>query len=162
KPMTNYFVPSRAAIMGDINAATEPAAVQAPRFDVHLPQACKERLRVMRVHRKLRAAGVFIDEQRLLPSLAAVAGLEDAALPLWPVRLPDCARKNDIRIMRINDDASNVAGLLQSHAAPRPAAVCVFVDAVAHGVKRANQPGLTGSGSHCFMLRGRHGQRADC
>src|SRR5437868_1616652 len=119
--MAGYLVPGRAAIMRYVNAAARSAAVQVPGFDVHLPHAREQRLRVMRIHGKLGAPSVLINEQHLLPTLAAVRRFEDAALALRAVRLANCAGENGIRVVWINDDASNVARLLQAHAAPRPA-----------------------------------------
>ena len=106
------------------------------------------------------APGVVIDEQHLLPRLSAVGGLEDAALRIRAPQVSDARDIHDVGIGRMNHDAADVAGLLEAHVAPRPAAVHRLVDAVA---PRRALPvvGFAGAGPDDVRVRWRDGEIAD-
>src|SRR5439155_26172649 len=84
-------------------------------------------------HCRIDAAGVFIQVEDLLPSRAAVAGLEDAALRIGGPAAAQRGDVDDIGVFRMNDDAADVLCFLEAHILPRLAAVAGFVDAVAPG-----------------------------
>src|SRR5262249_21968385 len=90
-----------------------------------------EQLRVLRVHRQIDEAGILVDELHLRPGLAAVGGLVDAALL---VRRPEVAQRRDVHdvgVLRVDDDAADVARLLETDVLPGLAAVGGLVHAVA-------------------------------
>jgi hypothetical protein len=147
--------------MRDVHASAGPAVVVLPGLDVDRPQAREQRARIVRVHRELRAPGVLVHEQRLVPGLAAVRRLEDPALLLRPIGLSDRAGVDDVGVVGIDDHARDVAGGFEPHVGPGLARVHGLVDAVAHGVIGPDQPGLARARPHDAVVAGGDGERAD-
>ena len=83
------------------------------------------------VHRDDASAGLLVDEQGLLPGLAAVGGLEDPALPVRPERRAERRQPHDVGIGRMNDDFANLTGVREPHELPGPARILRAVDAAA-------------------------------
>src|ERR1700730_3819874 len=96
---------------------------------------------------QLGTAGVLIGEENLLPGGAAVRRAEDAAVRLRRVGVAQGARKRDVGIVRIDDDASDAARLFEAHVFPRLSGVDGLVDAVADGDVAANER-LAGAGPY--------------
>ncbi len=142
------LVPRRAAVARHVDAAGRAAAVEIPGMDEQRPHAGIERVRIARVHREVRAAGLVVELQHLLPRLAAVGRAIDAALRLRLEQLPQRADEHAIRIVRVDDDAADVAGFFEAHVLPVVAGVGRLVDAVAHRVERPDEERLAGPGPH--------------
>ena len=111
-----------------------------------LPRAGEQDVRVVRVHRQARAAGVRVDEEHALPVPAAVRRPVDAALLLRAGRAAERAGEDDVRVRRVDDDPADAARLAQAHVRPGLAGVGRLVDAVAHHVDVADGPRFARSG----------------
>src|SRR5215469_11080173 len=110
--------------MGNVNASGGAAAVQIPRANFYLPHAGVNRLGVVRIHGKFGAAGILVDEQHLFPCLTAVMRAINPAFVLWAICLAESARENDIGIVRIDDDPTDMACKIKTHVLPSASAVC--------------------------------------
>jgi hypothetical protein len=77
-----------------------------------------------------------------------------------PVRRAQRAREHNLRIRRIDDDATDSSGLFEAHPRPRLAGVRRFVDAFANRDVAAD-PRLAGARPDDTWIRRRHRQRAD-
>src|SRR5207253_9192950 len=95
------------------------------------------------------------------PGRAAIGRAVDAPLLLRPRRSAERAGEDDVRIRRMDDDATDASGLAQSHVGPRRAGVRRLVDAVTHHVGVADRPGLTGAGPDDVRVRLRSLERTD-
>src|SRR5579859_2719630 len=102
-------------------------------MDLDLPRACEKRVGILRIHGEVGASGVLVDEEDLLPRLAAVGGLEDAALVLRLVHLAGSANVNDVGIGGMHQHARDASSFLQPHVMPCASGVGGFVSAVADG-----------------------------
>ncbi len=122
----------RVAAVGRLpDAAARAAAVHAARGAAPLVGGCVDDLAVRRVHRQIVRSGVVVDLQHLLPGLAAVGGLVDAALT---ARSPQAARRrdeDDVVVARVDGDAMDVLGGPEAHVDVGLAPVGRLVDAVA-------------------------------
>src|SRR5690348_1012979 len=127
----------------------------------NLPHAGEESVGVGGIHGEFGAAGVFVDEEDLLPGFSAIVGAENSALVLRTKSLADSTNKSAVRIVRIYNDARDVACLFEADVLPASAGVSAFVNAIAHGVIRTNQPGLASARVNYVVSGGGHGQRAD-
>src|SRR5262249_42458733 len=78
-------------------------------------------------------AGLLVDVEDLLPVLAAVGRLENAAVLAVAVQPAERADVDDVRVLGVNGDAADLEGLRQTHVLPSLAAVGGLVDAVAVG-----------------------------
>ena len=116
--------------------------------------------RVVQIHRDVGAAGVLVDEQRLRPRLAAVGRAEDAALRLRAVGVAERAGEHDVRVLRVDDEARDAAGLLEAHQRPGLAGVGRLVDALADRDVAADLA-LAGAGPDDVRVGGGDGERAD-
>src|SRR5207253_7121363 len=76
-------------------------------------------------------AGVFADVEDLLPELAAVGGLVEAAVATGRPERALRGDVDDIAVARIDDDLADVLGFGEADVLPRLAAVVGAVDAVA-------------------------------
>src|SRR5512144_1668832 len=74
--------PRRARVVRDIDPAAQAAAVQIVAVNDELPHAGVQRLRIGRIDREIRAAGVVVDGEHVLPRRTAVTRVKDAALAL--------------------------------------------------------------------------------
>src|ERR1035441_8111874 len=96
----------------------------------------------MRIEHNIDRAGVLILKQNFLPSLTAIRGAKNAALGVGSKGVPEGRNQNDVRIAPVDDDRSDVAGVLEADVPPRPTRVGRFVHAVTVGNVSA-QAGLT-------------------
>ena len=116
---------------------------------------------IVRVHREAGTTGVFVDEEHLLPRLAAVVGAPDAARMLRTAADAHGADEEVLRIVGIHHDAGDQAGVRQAHVGPGAARVVGFVDTVAGGDAIANHPGFARARPYHRMLGRIDRQRAD-
>src|SRR5262245_9106242 len=90
-------------------------------------------IRLGGIENDVDAASVLVQDQGMLPGLAAVAGLED---PAFPVGSPQMAQGSDvggIGVLRMDSDVADVMGVAQAKVFPGLAAVGGAVDAIAPG-----------------------------
>jgi hypothetical protein len=123
--------PRPAAVDGLPQCAAGTAAVEAAAAPAPLVARRVQDVGVRRIDRDVGEPGVLVDEFDLVPGLAAVGGLEDAALR---VRAEQMAGRRDIDrvgLLRINYDARDRLRLLQADVREGLSAVDRLVDAVA-------------------------------
>src|SRR5690348_2327061 len=154
--MPSDALPSVSAIVSDEDPTAWTAAVAAPSFDIDLPSPCEESIRVLRIHRQIGRACVLVDEEHALPGLSTIFRAEDAALRLRAIARAERRHKDDVRIMRIDDDSSNTSGGIEAHVLPRLPRICGLVHTVADGHVAANER-LARTNPHDAVVR-----RGDC
>ena len=89
--------------------------------------------RVRQIHGDVGAPRVLIDVEDLLPGLAAVGGLEDAALLIRPPLVSHSADQGRVRILRMHHDALDTLRVVEAEVLPMLAGVGGAVHAVAVG-----------------------------
>src|SRR6185295_12882056 len=127
------LLPGGAAVGGPVDAALGAAVDQGPDVAAPLVGGGVEHVGVARVHHHVGDAGVLADRQHLLPGLAAVGGLVEAAVA---ARRPQRAlgrHVDGVRVAGIDEDLADVLGTLEPDVLPTLAAVDRLVDAVAVG-----------------------------
>src|SRR5262249_52794079 len=90
-----------------------------------------ERLVIRRIHYQLGRPRVFIGRQDATPGQATISGFVNATLA---ARAPEACQRgdvDDIVVYRVNNDARDVFGSVQSHILPGLAAISRFINAVA-------------------------------
>ena len=100
--------PGLAAVGRLPDAAARAAAVHAARRAPALVGRGVEDLAVRRIDREIVGAGVVVDLQHLLPGLAAVGRLVDAALAAGPEQRAGGGDEHRVVVARIDDDAVDV------------------------------------------------------
>src|SRR4029453_14811560 len=98
------------------------------------PGAGDESCWVLDGHLEAGTARVLIDEERMLPGLAAVFGAKNTAVFLRTRGTAQRTHEHDVFIGWIHDDRADAAGLSKTHVRPRFARIGGLVDAVAHHV----------------------------
>ena len=118
-------LPRLAAIGGLVDAALtgRTAADDVPALAEALVHGGVENVGVLPVHFNVAATGLVVHEQRLLPGLAAVDGLEDAALVVRPERRTEGRQPHRVGVEGMHLDAADLARLLQAHELPLRAGV---------------------------------------
>ncbi len=152
--------PVRAAVGRLVEAAARTAARQAPRRPLRLPRGRVQHLRVHRIHHQVDDAGLVVDEQNLAPRLAAIGGLEDAAVRAGDEHVAHRRSVGHVRVLRIDHDIADRVRVAEPGVLPRPAGIGRPVDAVT-GDERAADVAL--ARPHVDHVRvGRcHGHGAD-
>src|SRR5207248_10419956 len=76
------LAPRAAAVSALVESTARPVRrrIDVPWRTPSLPQGGIDRLRIVRVHRKINRAGLVVFEQHLLPGTASVRGAKHAAL----------------------------------------------------------------------------------
>lgn len=82
QPVALKALPGDSAINRLKQSAAGSAAASSPGMNHQLPHAREQNIRIVGVHGQIRATGVLVHEERLLPSLAAIGGAKYAALGL--------------------------------------------------------------------------------
>src|ERR1700733_8078262 len=123
--------PAHTAVGGAIQSTSRTTAGEIPRLSACLPQRGVDDLRVMWVETHVDRTGLRILVQNLGPGLAAVSRAEHAALGIRTEGMPESGDQHDVRIVRIDDERADLAGILKPDTAPGLAAVDRLVDAVA-------------------------------
>ena len=85
--------------------------IDAPRRAPRLPERGVDHVRIARLEGEVDRAGVAVVRRAtrmLLPRRAAVARTEDAALRVRPVRMAERRDVDEVRIRRMDDDASDL------------------------------------------------------
>ncbi len=120
-----------AAVIGDVQPGARAAGAEEPRPAPVLPHRGEQLVRVRRIDDEVGGAGALVDVEHPLPGLAAVGGLEDAALGVLAPEPAHRGYPGDVRIGGVEDDAVDALGLLETQVLPGVATVERPVDAVA-------------------------------
>ena len=133
--------PVIAAVRGLVDAALGrgAAADDRPRPALRAPCAGVELVRVLPVDRDRDGAGLVVDEQHLLPRLAAVLRPVDAALRPPAERVADRRDVRDVGILRMNFQLPDLPDVLQPDVVPGAAGVGGLEDAAAEDHVRSNR-----------------------
>ena len=123
--------PGGAAVGRFVDGALRAAVDQRPDVPAALVGGGEQHVGVARIEDDVGDAGVLADGQHLLPGLAAVGGLVQAAVAARPPERSLGGDVDDVGVARVDDDLADVLGLLQAHVLPDLAAVVGAVDAVA-------------------------------
>ena len=153
--------PALAPVVRDV----EPRPVAVPGLEEpgpapERPHGREHLVRVLRVLDELGDAGVLVHVEDLPPGLATVGGLVDAALRAGRPDRAHGAHPEGVRIVRVQDDPVDLAGLLEAHELPGRAAVHGAVDARARIGRVAGVP-LAGADPDDVAVAVVHGDRTD-
>src|SRR5713226_9784583 len=118
KSVAFEFGPRRSAIVRNEKTAAGTATFPRPRVHLELPHCGEQCLRIRRMHHDIDAAGVRIDEQHSHPRFPTVCRAIDPTLLLRTVAVSLSSDEDDVRILRIDCEASDSATLLESHSRP--------------------------------------------
>src|SRR5580692_6582250 len=124
------------------------------------PHVRIENLRIFGIEGEVGGTGVIIFVENFLPGSPAVAGAEDAALGVWPVRMAEDGNENAIGILRVDDDVGDLLAVAQAQVLPGFSAVAGFVDAVAGG-KIGTAETFAAAHINNVSIARRDGKRAD-
>src|SRR5690349_13290615 len=116
-------------------------------MNLQLPRRREENLWIRRVHDNVNRARVAVDKEHALPVRAANSGAIPTPFLLRSVTKPPPRDKDDIRIVRIDDDTSNTTTRVEPHLRPRMASVGRLVYAVPGRYVTSN-PALAGASPH--------------
>ena len=103
------------------------------RIPPELPHPRVDDPAVLGVDGEVRAAGVSVDEEGLLPGLPAVGRAEDAALRVGVEGVAGGAGEDGVRVGGIDHDLGDPLGVGEAHLLPALAPVGRLVEPVAHG-----------------------------
>ena len=123
--------PRSAGIGGLVDAAFRTAANQLTDGAAALIGRRVQHIGILRIEREIVGAGVGADRQARLPRLAAVRGLEHAALAARREQRPLRGHVDDVRVARIDQQAADVLRRREAGTLPGRARVRRFVDPVA-------------------------------
>ncbi len=102
---------------------------EVPRPARALPGGGVQHVGVGRINHQIDGAGVFVDEQHLLPGLAAVGSLVHAALLVGRIQVSEHGHPQGVGIIGMQHDATDVMALAEAHVLPRFAVVGALPDA---------------------------------
>ena len=154
------LLPGLAAV-GRLEEAAAGAAARHLVLDaVRLPQRGVDHARVLAIDRDVDRAGLGVAEQHLLPALAAVDRLEDAALVVVPAVASEVGDEDDVGVGGMDPDLRDRVGVLEADVGPGLAGVDRLVDAVA-GHDVAADAGFAHADVDDVRIRFGHGDRAD-
>ena len=131
------------AAVGRLEDAAVAAAIVVvvlPRPLAALPEGRVDDLRVGRIDVDVVGAGVLVEEEHLLPALAAVGRAEDAALGIGAVGVSEHRGEDAVGVARVDGERRDLLPLLEAEVLPGLAAVGRLVDAVADREIGALQP----------------------
>ena len=114
-----------------VDAAAGAGLEQLPRPPLHLVHRRVERVGLAPVDDEVDRAGLVVDVEHLLPGLAAVDRLEDAALLVGRPQVAHGRDVDDVGVRRVDDDPRDVLRVGEPHVLPGLAGVGRLVDAVA-------------------------------
>lgn len=122
--VTRQTSPAVTAVGRLPDAAVRSATIPIPGTDNEWPRAGIEDPRIVEIHGDLEHARVLVDEQDLLPCLAAVLGPVDAPLLLRSVAVPHGRDEHDIGVPGIDRHATDAPRFLEPMCSQvRPASV---------------------------------------
>src|SRR6185503_13013068 len=125
------LLPRRAGIDRLVDRAARPAAVEAVGLAQELIGRGVEHVRVARIDHDVGRAGERVDVEHFGPGASRIARLEDAALGITGPEVAGGRDVRDVRVRRIEDDASNRARVMETDVRPRVAGVGRAIDTAA-------------------------------
>ena len=128
---------------------------------VVVPERGESDLRIVGSKGHINGAGVVVLVEHLAPGLAAVGGLEDAALLVGREGMAQRSDEDDVGILRIDPDRGDVARVFQPDVLPGLAGVGRLPHAVALIDRSAHVADIAGSDVDDVRIRRRNGDRAD-
>ena len=133
------LLPRRAAVgrLEDAAARAVRRRVRVPRRTSRIPESRVHDLRIRRIDHHLDGTDVLVLVEHLLPRLAAIDRLEDAALGTRRVQMPDRRHEHDVRILRVHRDSADVLRVVEPDVRPCLASVGRLVHAVAEASRVA-------------------------
>src|SRR2546421_4992001 len=101
------------AIPGAIQTAARSfrRRVNVPRWPSCLQQGGVNRLGISRLERQIDRSGILVVKKDALPFLAAVFGIENAALGIRSVGMAQCRNEKFFGIVWIDQDARDLPGI---------------------------------------------------
>ena len=158
--MAETSSPSVATVHRTPESAVRSAAGEVPEVSSHLPDGGEQHAGVVRVYCEVCRAGVLALVQDVFPVLAAVNGPEHAALEVRAEGVTERADVNDVGVGRVNPDAGDVAGVLESEVLPGSSSVVGPVHAISVADVEADAR-LAHASVHDRRVGVRHGDRTD-
>src|SRR5579872_1724673 len=123
--------PGGAAVCGPVDAAAGSAAVESPRSALALIHRSEEDVRILRIHDDVGRARVLVDEEAPGPRPPSVRRAEHTPLGVRSPQMTGRGDVDDLRVGGMDDDAADVAGVLEARRGPRASRVGGLVRAVA-------------------------------
>ena len=153
--------PRFAAVARPVQSVVGAAAGERPRLPAKLPDSGVDDVGIANVHRDIARAAARPDVERLSPRASRVVGNVNAAIRRIGEDVAERADDDVRRVLRIDDDARDVARAAQADVAPRFSAVGRFVEpvAVTHVVARI---ALAGADVDDVLVARIDGDRTDC
>src|SRR4029079_2374781 len=97
-----------------VEAAIARAADDRPRLALESRHPGVDDVRVSGLNLDVHRADAVVDEEHLLPGLAAIGGLEYAALLVPLEGIPIRRNPDDVRVGRVNADRADLAGIVKA------------------------------------------------
>src|SRR5690349_3493905 len=94
-----------------------------PRLTLHLPQRREDRRGIVGIGSQLDGAAQRILVKDLRPGAAAVGRTEYAPLLVRTIDVPLGRDQDEVRVLRVHDDAGDVLAVLEPGVEPRAAAI---------------------------------------
>src|SRR6266480_1189587 len=131
--MSGQFLPIHSAVSRFVQATTRPGdgSIDAPRRPSCIPKCGVDGLCVIRIKCKFDRAGVRIFVKHPGPCLPSINRTKYASLFIWTESVAKRSDQNNVWILRINQDAPNLARIAQTNMSPRFSRIGGFVQAIA-------------------------------
>ena len=114
-----------------MECAAGAAAFHRPGRAIRLPGRRVQHIGVLRIHRQVDRAAAVVAIEHLLPGLAAILRAIHASIRVWPIRMPEHRRIDEIRIGRVHTNLADHFGVAKADVRPRLAGIGGLVNAVA-------------------------------
>src|SRR5262249_15084852 len=111
-------LPGAAAVVARVETGARPARLEGPGPAAELPHRGQQVLRIGGVEREVGGAGPLVDVEDLLPALAAVLGLVDAALGVLAPLAAERRHPRDVGVGRVEHDAADALAGLEADVGP--------------------------------------------
>ena len=123
--------PRAAAVHGAVDSAAWAAAIEAKGRAPALVHGGEQGVRVGRIHHQVDGPGVVVDVEDVLPGVTTILAAVHTTLWVGAPKLPDRRYIDDVVVDRVDDDAADVASLVEALVLPSMPSIEGSVDAVA-------------------------------